>query len=232
MVPLTEEEIIRLGGCVYDMHGVGLPIWATRLITPPAPLGSAPAIYSAQFEQHAVTVPSTAVVDAVWELVGQWKRLTASVDLLQSLGERLTDDDYLHAAQVAGIAEGPAFTKIAAGADRGIAAALRGHLTGIGSAFASTLDDYTRTMQSVLAWQRTGEPLDRMPWEGPATYGGSVGGCVVGAGMFVAGTGILATTVVAVVASDGAALPLAPMATTLGTGLFAGGAAVMASECF
>jgi hypothetical protein len=206
------------------MHRAGLPVWATKLITPPDPL------YSAGPELRPVTTPSPAIIDAVWEYAGVWKQLTASAAFLQSVGDRLSDEDYDHAAKLAAIA---GWDKLKAdGGERGIARAVRAQLDRAGAVFATFLEQANRTLEAVLEWQRTDARPSTLPPAGETTYGDSLGGCVVGAGMMVAGGGILATTVVAIVASDGAALPLAPTATTLGTGLFTGGAAVIASQCF
>lgn len=219
-LPFDPQEIITLGGCVYDLSGVAIPTSLTGgLLTH----GSTPLI---------AAPPSAALTGDVttlaYENVGRWLRLKDAAPFLVKVANRLTNAHVEGALAAAGLHEHPDAVTArhqAPSADGGLTRLLQTRIATLGDEVSAELDRAVQLLQYFSTWPAG------FAANGPSGSHTSILGCAMGAAEVVGGTAVVILAAGKEATTAGAATPLAAITGAAGVAYIAGGLSTMSAHC-
>lgn len=221
--PMTSEEIILLGGCVFDITAARVMSFTSRgMLTDGAIVAS------------TVAAPSASTVLGLgFENVSRWRNLLHAVPTVLAVAQRLSDDHIEAVLRMTGIAATPngAHVLDTAGREGGIARALASRSAGIADAVSAELQratallHYFTTLPTGLVEPRP-SPQNLLPATDLDL------GCAVGIFEVYVGMEVVLATVAAEGVTAGAATPAAVLTGAAGVAVIGGGMATVSGHCF
>lgn len=225
-MPLEPEEIILLGGCVYDITGVAV----TSALSPGLTTNGS---------TDSTFAPSPAFVSAAigqaMDTVSRWQRLAAAAQFIIRITERLTDEHLYAVIRAVGLEGDPTVTALLARAEThgGLSAHMHARVPGCTNLFNAELNRAVAIFQYLVTlpggFLATGAPG---VVASPTNEDHHTAGCIAGAVITGLGAYAIGHATAIAVGSGGTLSPIAGIEAVGGAALVTGGLGMIDHHCF